>query len=357
MGQIEKVIQDIQELTASSFEEMGSISWTKLQIAAKQFLNILKNLENQSENYNKILLKQLINGDPTSKEFIKGLRGSNQAYIIRTLYISAFKFDEALTKYLNEVPKKAIYVYESPDGKLFSYEMSMEALAKHATADGRIDISLAQLKKENRTALEEQKTLFAEKHVKKAQSAYEGTVHRLNQYFNSKYSNITRDTSEQFQGGVLLWKSHGDWQYGKIINKGDIKEAYLNFLFTEHASSLDYLNNTSTGTPKYYNDELIGNFFENYIKNVTNQAAIVAEDIVTNKMQYSAKSMNARLPSLNQYREVAEYISKNKKLSAEEIKLEVKTRFPQNAIRNNIITTLDDETKKIIENVKESLTN
>ena len=65
-----------------------------------------------------------------------------------------------------------------------------------------------------------------------------------------------------------------------------------------------------TGKSPFYNHELVGQFFQNYIWNVTNKPAILEEDVVGENSQWAVKSYNASMPSLKQYITAAKAIIK-----------------------------------------------
>lgn len=341
---VEGVVELLKEAAAEDYLAKQKVSWTKLKNAAQQFEMAYKQLDENAAMYSRNLLRQAIN-NPDSPTYIKNLRGSHAAYLLRAKYLLAFNFDRYLTMFLDELPKEALYVYEE-EGQLTTYNMSMQSLAKYADKEGRLRLSKNQLMQESQKGERVIENRFPQEHIAKAQAAYQGTVARLNEYYDA--ANVTNDSERQ--GGILMWKTSHDWELSRVLNKGDIKEAYAAFLLTEHQSQYDVLANDNSGTPKYYDDTMIANFYKNYIFNVTNKAAIVEEDIITSTFQYGVKSEAAPMPSLNQYLTTARWIKKQKSpLTKEEVKLHINQTFPQDVHRNKIIESIDSLSDKEIE--------
>ena len=339
-----------EELKKAATEEMDEnikISFIELKQAAINFLRAYNILSTNEDMFNRNYLKTLINGDPTNKNFIKGLRGSKQAFFLRSKYLLAFKFDKALNKFLEEIPKSILYVYDDGQGNVSTYKMSMTELAKRATKEGRINVSLNQLQSEHRQSLEESGELIDAEHVKKAQSAYSGATSRLNRFYE-------KAGYEQKQGGLLMWKLGKEWTVARVSNAGDLKEAYVAALMTEHKSNMDYLLDNSIGSPAYYDENLIAEFFKSHIQKVTNKAAIIEEDIITEQMQYGVKSAKAQMPSLQQYISVAEFISKqNTILSQDMIRSTINNMYSQNTARNKILGTINNLGEKTLNELLE----
>lgn len=336
----------LKEATNDATYEATELSWLQLKNSAKNFLKASEQLTNNYYNYEKSVWKSLINNNSDSN-FIQGMRGSKEAYFQRAQYLLAFSFDAKLTAYLQELPKKALYVYTDSTGAVSTYELSMAELAKYANKHGRLNISANQLNKRGEMPLE--KTgLFDTHHIAAAQAAYKGTAARLNQFY--KKAGLSGGKA---QGGLLMWKLSGEWNIARVTNFGDIKEAYTSALMTKHKSDLDKLCNTDIGSPKFYSHELISTFFNNYIYNVTNKAAIVEEDVITQQVQYSVKSARSELPTLSQYISVAELIVKSKSLlSQSELKKLINEKFPYDIHRNKVLLHGERITQKAMDKLK-----
>lgn len=223
--------------------------------------------------------------------------------------------------------------------------MSLIELAKYTNAEGRLNISKNQLKKDGRKSLEE-KDEIPQEHIEKIQNAYIGTINRLQRYYDKAGL-----SGSKAQGGLLMWKINKNWNIARVANKGDIKEAYATALLTKHKSNIDYLEKINSGDPEFYNHQLIANFFNKYIYNVTNKPAIIEEDIVGEKFQYGVKSAKAEMPSLQQYLTVAEWIkNKNSFFTKEELKTFIKKNFNQNIHRNKVLQITEKLTEETLEN-------
>jgi len=113
---------------------------------------------------------------------------------------------------------------------------------------------------------------------------------------------------------------------GNLINTGDLKEAYVAYLFSDHENNL--LCGKNKGTEPYYDHDFIGTFYKNYITKVTNLEAILEEDVLTTDKQYGVKGRKASLPSLKQYITTANLIIQQQKiLTKEELETELNKKF------------------------------
>lgn len=342
---INRLVKLVKEATEVSMQDLQGISWNKLRLQARKFLKAYKDLDRNASFYTKEFLAQIVN-NPDNSSYIKGLRGSQSAYLLRTKYLLAFNFDKAVNAFLEELPKEALYIYDN-QGKLETYSMPMTDLAKFATATGRLNVSRNQLTRDGKTAMENAENLFPQEHVMKAQAAYQGTNARLGEYYKKRGL-----SGSQAQGGLLMWKISREWNVARVTNRGDLKEAYASFLLTEHQSKMDHLVSHQTGSPRYYDDEMIEDFFHQYIYNVTNKPAIVEEDIITSVMQYGVKSAGAEMPSLDQYLKVAEWVSsRSSAFTKEELKTYLNKTFNQDAHRNILIENINSLAKEEIEAV------
>ena len=245
-------------------------------------------------------LHQLTTGDIESQTYLYNYtkRLKYKTNIEREKYLAAFNFDKALTKFREKAPKKAIYVFENQEThEPISFEMSLEDLVKISTYERIKDIPLGKLQKIKEVKQKENDDDIDKKHLIQARSAYIGTINRINEYYkNSKNGN----------SGValLMWQVKKHWTIAKVLNKGDVKEAYVSALLSEH-NKIDALCSTSSGKPEYYSHKLIESFFNNYISKVTNMSAIREEDVVAKGVQYAVKGSYAELPSLQQYITIA----------------------------------------------------
>ena len=147
-----------------------------------------------------------------------------------------------------------------------------------------------------------------------------------------------------------MWKMGRDWTLARVLNKGDIKEAYAAALLSKHKTQEDKLYSAGIGEPDYYSHELISSFYESYITSVTNQAAIAGEDIIGDEAQYGVKSVGATMPSLNQYLEVAKWVaSRDSVFTVEELKSFIEEKYDEGAARNIIIGTTGNMSKEVVD--------
>ena len=353
--EVQKVLKLIQEASEGGITSEIKVDWKKLQQAAKDFLFAYNSLEQNEEIYTQNILKEMVLATPDTIPYLNKISGAKEAFLIRAKYLLAIQFDDYLNSFRHALPSSIVYAQSSSDGTISgSYEISMRELILNADKYGRINISNRRLKSGERQSLEESGSLLDEKHVQEAQMAYTGTLNRLQRFYE-----VANKKGNAAQGGILLWKEGKDWTYGQITNKGDIKEAYVGFLMSEHINNLC---KQAGGSPPYYNHQFIGNFFNNYIANVTNLAAIVEEDIVTKAKQYGVKSRKSQLPSLGQYLETAEWIANQENyLKKEEVENWLRNeKFTQNTSRNIKLSMQQIGEKygqEIVNNVQKQIIN
>lgn len=328
------IYNDLQDLMSQTLSENIQESWQELKLKANKFLTTNDFLDNQiavlQKEYN--LMKK--SGDPAATYASLRLK---LVQTVQLRYTAAFMFDQQLTKFYGEVPRKALYVYENSKGDLSTYELDLAGLIKAADYTGKIlegrakkesfKIIETELKKED----EENK-----KHIAQAQSAYKGIANRLARFYEK--ANLPTK-----QGGIVMWKLGRRWTLAQVLNYGDLKEAYAAAIMTKHLSDLDVLCGIPSGTPPYYSHELISTFFTKYIYNVTNMAAIIEEDIVTDIAQYAVKGDKSELPGISQYIKAAETITGNTNfMNREEFKNALIAQFPEEVHRNKTYTSVKD---------------
>ena len=341
-GEIKELERALKDAATEEGMEAIAVDWQVLKNQAMHFLRQYENLE-KAQNMKKLKNIQSLINNPESATYIK-MKQKNDVFYVKAKYLLAFQFDNAVNKFVQGLPKEAVYVFEDKKtGKVSTYKMSMTELAKHANAAGRLFVGITKLKAEERKSIEEdEKSGISDEHIAKSRAAYMGVTARLNRYYEKKKEGMSAESASkmQQQGGILMWKMGRDWTLARVLNKGDIKEAYAAALLSKHKTQEDKLYNSSIGEPDYYSHELISNFYESYITGVTNQAAIAGEDIVGDDAQYGVKSVGARMPSLNQYLEVAKWVaSKESVFTVEELKAFIDEKYDEGAARNIIIGT------------------
>lgn len=351
--------QTLQQATEEEFYEQNSIDWNKLQMSAMNFLKGYEILDKNEQAQKKQIRRALISQDPTSStNFLFQFQQQHKdAYFTRAKYLLAFNFDAQLTAFLGELPKEAVYtIWDSSTKSLKSYKISMASLARLASAEGRLMLNVADLKKENAQQLEKDDTIggIDKDHIVEAQAAYRGTAARLGQYYNKIQAKWT-----QRKNGLLMWKEYQTWVVARVTSYGDAKEGYIAALMTKHKSNLDALFNHNLGTERYYDDQLISSFFYNYIAKVTNKAAIVEEDVVSEKGQYAVKSAGASMPSITQYLKTAqEIVSRSEMLNPVQVKQIINELYPADAVRNIIVERInigaENETNSILSQLQKT---
>lgn len=341
--------QALKDATSEEASRDINIDWSKLHAAAITFLTNYENLQ-RAQNHAQLKNIQTLINSPETTNYVAMRRQSQDAYYTKAKYLLAFEFDRVLNVFLGGLPKEAVYVFEDKKtGNISTYKMSMTELAKHANASGRLFIGINKLKRatskksslqrEERQSVEMGDGLNTE-HVLKAQAAYKGVTARLNRYFEKKRESLSGDAANkmQKQSGILMWKLSKDWTLARVLNQGDLKEAYAAVLLAKHATQEDKIQHSPVGKPDYYSHELISTFYNSYVTGVTNQAAITGEDIIGDTSQYGVKSIGANLPGLNQYLDTANWIKSQSSITTPtELRSWLDENFQEGAVRNQII--------------------
>ena len=304
---IKKLLTDALKEESISIIE---ITWKELKKAAQDLITGNKTLMRNKQIIDSQFLKQILSHQVESNSVnLIMSHGSQKAYIQRARYLLAFHFDEILSKYLGKLPTQGAIVYEDEKGEITTYTFPLKEMAKLLTADNKISLSPTQKMQlqgeQHQLEQKLSKQLGIGSVYEKIWSAYKGTVNRLNRYYEVVQA-------PQKQGGILLWKIGGIWQAARIINLGDVKEAYTALLVAQikekNRENYNSLLKSETGTPLYYSHEIISEFYKGYISKVDNLPAIVEEDVIGDEFQYAVKGENARAPSLNQYLQMASFI-------------------------------------------------
>lgn len=350
----EDVIGIIQEanskLGEAAEEDSSNQLWTLLQQKAAI---LVQNYKTALNNQAKVTWTRMKKQDLLAKspEYIAEYNRKKELFFqqlanLHKVYPSAFDFDNIFTQYRGELPKQAAYVVVV-NGAPKTYLMSLTELAEKASLHNRLFISNKQLMVEQKEVLEQvlrQNAISNEeidKHILQAQSAYSGTYNRLQRYLAVR-------KSYQAQGMMLLFKVDNIWQVARVLNIGDVKEAYVAALLEEHKRDCLCLAGQK-GEPPYYSHNLIAMFFFKYIHNITNRPAIIEEDVRGLGFQFAVKGRGASLPSLDQYVSAAEEVLKHPyPMSKQEIQDFLATQ-DVNTFRNNLVTDINDLTDEELE--------
>lgn len=261
-------------------------------------------------------------------------------------YKILFEFQEKIQLFLGNRPTKIIYVMETKDN-VFSYMVDAKEFGeKFVNSEGRVTALSKQFRKNNETI---ESKIEEQNHILKAKNAFLGTRNRLNVFWN-------KAKSSQKQSGVLLWKEKKKWEKARILNLGDVKEAYATALMIRHQDKLDKLCEVEdVGIAPYYSHDLISNFFYNYLNKVTNLPAIVEEDINQENLyqfdkiqyQYGVKSKRASAPNIGLYKVFADQLLKN--ANEEWIKSWIKSKKENEAKRNLLFKDLTKAAREELE--------
>lgn len=354
-SEIKEIKEIIKKASSEDMFKEIDVDWEILKKQAYTFLLSYEKLETLEKTNKLNNLNKLIQGEPGSPGYLENyaLGSKKEAHYKRAKYLLAFQFDEAINKFRGGLPKEAIYVYENnKTGEIYSYPMKMTDLVRRANKKGRLDISLTQLKSEQKKSIEENDTIPKE-HIAQARAAYLGVSNRLNVYFEKRNEAAGSVNKRQLQrnNGILMWKLGKDWTLARVLNRGDLKEAYVAALLTKHKTVNDRLYGISPGKPDYYSHQLISAFY-NYIWEVTNKPAIVAEDVIASDKQYAVKGARASLPGFEQYLKTARWIIKQDNVfSKNDLEDFFKENFAEEVHRNNVIQITNKLTKKSLEDL------
>lgn len=330
-GNVNTIRSLLEKNVREELGQMTQVNWISLQQAANNFLSqqaIFKNAKIQMQKRQTIVaLNEVAGYENYSSDLIKTAKDS------KNFYRALFKFDQALTNYLNEVPKRGMYVFFDTEGRPHTYDMSLEQLASISQGRGRI----GKLSTKDLASIESQIDQESEEykeHIQQGASAAIGVNKRLDQFYarRGKQTKVDKDGIErtrtaQKQSGLLMWKTAGTWKIAKIANQGVIGEAYAQFLLTKHKTRGDYLVGIERGDPPFYSHSLIAKFYK-YLSTVTNNPAIVEEDIYTEWAQYAVKGQKAGLPTPEQYiRTAYTILSSSDEIAPEKLKQMITNEF------------------------------
>lgn len=333
--EIQEIANEVSKIMNNEFKETTEVTWNSLIESAKFFIQRYDQISNFSININQFdILKNAMGLVKKSNE---------QLVLIQACYAYAFWFDEQLKRFRGQAPSSALFILEDRRNMVPStYEIPILSLIKYINAadKNRLNASHTLLKQELDGVKKE--LLIDPDHVLHAQSAYKGVANRLEEYW--------KKVGGQRQDGLLMWKEDHEWVVAKVLNKGDLKEAYAAALMIKHKSKMDKLCNIDIGSPKYYSHDLVKVFFNEHITKVSNAAAIQEEDIVMSDKQYGVKSFRAEMPSLAQYYNAAKWVVANKDIAEKELKQELENELRKGgeSFRNKIVG-------KFNENVNESI--
>lgn len=332
--EIQIIADEVHKIMNHEFDETTGVTWKSLTAAAKFFIQRCDELNRFTVTMSQFNIL---------KDAMGLVKKSNQELVLlQASYAYAFWFDEKLKQFRGQVPSSALFVLESKSsGKLSTYELPLLSLIKYINAadKNRLNASNVLLKKEMDGAKKE--LLLDRGHAAQAQAAYTGVSNRIEKFWSK--------VSGQRQDGLLMWKEGRQWAVAKVLNKGDLREAYAAALMSKHQSDMDKLCGIAPGNPKYYSHDLVKVFFNEHISKVSNAAAIQEEDIIMPDKQYGVKSFRAELPSLTQYYDAAQWIIANQTAAKEE--LETELRKGGEAFRNKFVGYVNSDANELTDDL------
>ena len=338
---LDQVLKEVEKAASLELAKDIQVNWNELKNQAQLFLSSVNTLDQEYANTTAALLKQVV-ANPEIASYANESQKKKEAYYTQSLYMLAASFEDYLSRFREEdKERRMLYVFTNKDGSIVeTYEMSLRELILNSDKYGRwADISKKRLTNNGRMSAESNNDGFFDgNHVKTAQKAYEGTFQRLSRYFE------VHKTSQK-QNGLVLWREQRQWMVGNVVNTGDLKEAYVSFLFSEHTKN--DLCSLNAGDKPYYSHDLIGNFYKQYVTKVTNLEAIIEEDVLTTNKQYGVKGRKASLPSFQQYVDVAVIIMSQtgKGLNKNELEKEIDLHFKrgdETKGARNIYSTIEE---------------
>ena len=347
---ISEITQELSEIMKESVNETISISWNDLIAAARFFIMRFEQLENMTLSSAHV---------DVFKNAMGLLKATNEKQILKqAAYAYAFQFDDKLKLFRGQAPSKGLYVIRGDIKKRGStapesYEIPLTSLIRFMDANngGRLSASRKALEKEGN----KKEDSIDKGHVAHAQAAYLGTLNRLARFWERKKEKKiaagVAPSKIQNQSGLLMWKEEHDWIVARVLNTGDLKEAYASFLLMAHNAVNDKLCGIDMGSPQYYNDELIKTFFMNHVSFVDNAKALQHEDIISSdgKLQWGVKSFKASMPQISQYYNIAQWIVANSSATKKQLEEEIMKDKP--ALRNIVVGKLNeitDENEEIL---------
>lgn len=263
---------------------------------------------------------------------------------IQQAYQRAFALMDYVDYFLGNLPRQIAYITNTGN----VYTAPLIQMANHINNKYRIIGGSKNMKK---MLTNEMNKKFSEKHVITLKAAFQGTKNRLNRFYE-KYKNFY----SQRQGGFLLYKNPSKWQGQKVLNLGDVKEAYFSAL----VDSNQEIDNKPIGSDKYKSHELISYFAQKYLYFVSNKAAISEEDVSSDILsaQFAVKGSKASAPNLKQYIDLAtEIINKKGANSLKAVLEEYFTTESQNEQKGlrNLVLKETYNTKIELENAIEQM--
>ena len=268
----------------------------------------------------------------------------NEAITIQQAYTRAFALLHYIDYYLDQYPRKVAYITNT--GNI--YTAPLIAMADHIDNNYRIIHGSRGMEK---MLTQEMKELLSQDHIDKVKAAFNGTVNRLNRFYARAKEQGLFSTK---QSGFLLYKNQSNqWQGQRVLNFGDVKEAYFAAMLDRSKTSQQKFKQLSPGADQFKSHELISYFAQKYLYNVSNASSVGGEDVNSKILsaQYAVKGKGASAPNLQQYITFAEsIINKNPKQKLQNmLKTYLRNEQQQNQGLRNLVLSSTYRTKKELE--------
>lgn len=256
---------------------------------------------------------------------------------LKKLYEASFIFQEKLNKALGQTVK-TIFVFEGKDGPelreisskdliYFDYDKNGNIVARYKNLTQGLQEKFGRLEEDSK---------FNEENAVKAQglkNTYQEVVKRFN---------IAR---KKCKWNVVLWKITKDWEGYSVSSRGDIKEAYANFVIINDL------------TPTFVKDmeNNVRDYIIEGVAKVDATSGMLEGDISKDGVEYAVKSVGATTLGLSQLKEIADQIISGQgtfgKQKLQKIK-ESLQRDPQ--LRNKAINQVQSNIDELVEQLKEN---
>lgn len=254
---------------------------------------------------------------------------------LKQLYNASFIFQEKLNEALGQTIK-TIFVFEGKNGPelreisskdliYFDYDKNGNLIARYKNLTKELQKQFGRLNEDLK---------FNEENTAKAQglkNTYQEVVKRFN---------IAR---KECKWNVVLWKITNEWEGYSVSSRGDIKEAYANFVI---------INNL---TPTFLEDMEINvkNYIVEGVAKVDATSGMLEGDISKGGVEYAIKSVGATTLGLSQLKEIADQIILGRgtfgKQKLEKIKENLKK---DSQLRNKAINQVQSNIDELVKQLK-----
>lgn len=334
--------ENIYNQLADNLNQELNIDFKKVRNEAKNFINVLKEQEENLSNLSYLLKEQSkvrrgVNHDKSiyqTEEYIK--RRELIANILigdapKKIFQAAFTFQEKLNNYFNTKIAMVI-ILENEQGQPEIYQMTTADILKYDYNRANQLVGRYLKVKNNDKELQ--------------QSLKKIEIDNLNFKFSlqglkNTRSDIIKRYNYAHQKGLshyVLWKPGKYWKKIKISSKGDIEEAYANFIF---------LNQKDPNFNKAL-EQNIDDYIMNGINQVDNISGLLKGDSQINDMQIGIKSIGASTLGWKQIQEIAELLEREDFNAESLAKIKEQLNNKKQKTRSHISKYLETEIEKAV---------